>query len=40
MRFFEKSLITLELPAVLEMLAAEAVGDTAKEQARALKPST
>ena len=37
MRFFEKSLITLELPAVLEMLAAEAVGDTAKEQARALK---
>ena len=40
MRFFEKSLITLELPAVLEMLAAEAVGDTAQEQARALKPST
>ena len=40
MRFFEKSLMTLELPAVLEMLAAEAVGDTAKEQARALKPST
>lgn len=40
MRFFEKSLITLELPAVLEMLAAEAVGDTAKEQARALTPST
>ncbi|MGN0982152.1 MAG: endonuclease MutS2, partial [Candidatus Limivicinus sp.] len=40
MRFFEKSLTTLELPAVLEMLAAEAVGDTAKEQARALKPST
>ena len=39
MRFFEKSLITLELPAVLEMLAAEAVGDTAKEQARALTPS-
>lgn len=36
MRFFEKSLMTLELPAVLEMLAAEAVGDTAKEQARAL----
>ena len=26
MRFFEKSLMTLELPAVLEMLAAEAVG--------------
>ena len=40
MHFFEKSLTTLELPAVLEMLAAEAVGDTAKEQARALKPST
>ena len=39
MRFFEKSLMTLELPAVLEMLAAEAVGDTAKEQARALIPS-
>ena len=39
MRFFEKSLMTLELPAVLEMLAAEAVGDNAKEQARALIPS-
>ena len=40
MSFFEKSLTTLELPAVLEMLAAEAVGDTAKEQARELAPST
>ena len=40
MSFFEKSLTTLELPAVLEMLAAEAVGDTAKEQARELTPST
>ena len=40
MSFFEKSLMTLELPAVLEMLAAEAVGDTAKEQARELTPST
>ena len=40
MSFFEKSLVTLELPAVLEMLAAEAVGDTAKEQARELTPST
>ncbi len=40
MSFFEKSLATLELPAVLEMLSAEAVGDTAKEQARALSPST
>ena len=39
MSFFEKSLTTLELPAVLEMLAEEAVGDTAKEQARALTPS-
>lgn len=39
MSFFEKSLITLELPAVLEMLAAEAVGDTAKELARQLAPS-
>ena len=34
MSFFEKSLSTLELPAVLEMLAAEAVGETAKENAR------
>jgi DNA mismatch repair protein MutS2 len=40
MSFFEKSLATLELPAVLDMLAAEAVGDTAKDLARALKPST
>ena len=40
MSFFEKSLTTLELPAVLEMLAAEAVGDTAKEQARELTPFT
>lgn len=40
MSFFEKSLITLELPAVLEMLAAQAVGETAKEQARQLAPST
>lgn len=39
MSFFEKSLITLELPAVLELLAAEAVGDTAKELARQLAPS-
>ena len=40
MSFFEKSLSTLELPAVLNMLAAEAVGDSAKEAARALLPST
>ena len=39
MNFFEKSLITLELPAVLEMLASEAVSETAKEAARELKPS-
>ena len=40
MSFFEKSLSTLELPAVLEMLAAEAVGETAKENARELRPAT
>ena len=39
MSFFEKSLNTLELPAVLEMLAAQAVGETAKERARQLLPS-
>ena len=40
MSFFEKSLNTLELPAVLNMLAAEAVGDSAKEAAMALAPSS
>ena len=40
MSFFEKSLSTLELPAVLEMLAAEAVGESAREAALALAPST
>lgn len=40
MSFFEKSLITLELPAVLELLAAQAVGDTAKEQAARIRPSS
>lgn len=40
MSFFEKSLNTLELPLVLNMLAAEAVGDSAKEAARALSPSS
>ena len=40
MTFFEKSLITLELPAVLSMLSAEAVSEPAKEQALALRPST
>ena len=39
MSFFEKSLTTLELPAVLEMLAQQAVGETAKEQALSLMPS-
>ena len=39
MSFTEKSLLTLELPAVLEMLAHEAVSDTAKERAAALSPS-
>ena len=40
MSFFEKSLATLELPAVLNMLAAEAVGESAKEAALKLLPST
>ena len=39
MSFFEKSLNTLELPAVLTMLSEQAVGDTAKELALALRPS-
>ncbi len=39
MSFFEKSLTTLELPAVLAKLAAEAVSDSAKEAALALAPS-
>ena len=39
MSFFEKSLNTLELPAVLEMLARQAVGETAKERALRLSPS-
>ena len=39
MSFFEKSLTTLELPAVLVMLAAEAVSEPAKERARELSPS-
>ena len=38
MDLFEKSLKTLELPSVLEMLAGEAVCDTAKEAALGLKP--
>ena len=39
MEFYEKSLNTLELPAVLEMLAAEAVTEGGKEQCSALSPS-
>ncbi len=39
MSFFEKSLTTLELPAVLNMLAAEAVSEPAKELALSLTPS-
>ncbi len=39
MSFFEKSLNTLELPAVLAMLAQQAVGETAKERALLLSPS-
>ena len=39
MSFYKKSLTTLELPAVLQMLSAEAVSDTAKELALELEPS-
>ena len=39
MDYFEKSLHTLELPSVLDMLAQQAVGETAKERALALTPS-
>ena len=35
----EKSYITLELPAVLEMLAAQAQSELGKEEAAALLPS-
>lgn len=35
----EKSLVTLELPQILEQLAAQATSDTAKQAARALRPS-
>lgn len=37
---YQKSVSTLELPAVLEQLTQEAVSDTARERARALFPST
>ncbi len=40
MSFFEKSLNTLELPAVLNMLSQQAVGEAAKERALELKPSS
>ena len=39
MSFFEKSLNTLELPAVLEMLAQQAVGEAAKTRALELFPA-
>lgn len=39
MEFYDKSLNTLELPAVLQMLSAEAVSDGAKEEALLLRPS-
>ena len=39
MSFYKKSHTTLELPAVLQMLWAEAVSDTAKELALELEPS-
>ncbi len=39
MNRYEKSCITLELPAVLELLAAEASSETAKERCRALTPA-
>lgn len=39
MECYEKSLITLELPGVLAMLAEEAVSDAARERALALRPA-
>ena len=39
MDLFEKSQQTLELPAVLELLASHAVSDPAKEACRAIRPS-
>lgn len=40
MEFYEKSFNTLELPAVLQMLATEAVSEGAKEEALSLRPSS
>ena len=37
---FEKSIRTLELPAVLEMLSAKAVSETAREKSRHIMPAT
>ena len=37
---FEKSIRTLELPAVLEMLSAKAVSEAAREKSRHLLPAT
>ena len=39
MSFNEKSLAIIELPAILEMLAQQAVSDSAKERARKLSPT-
>ena len=39
MDLYEKSMVTLQLPEVLEMLASEAVSDSAKEQCRSLRPA-
>ena len=36
----EKSLQTLEFPAVLELLAAQAVSDETRERVRNIRPST
>ena len=35
---FDKSIRTLELPAVLELLAAQAVSDEARDRCRKLRP--
>ncbi len=40
MNLYEKSLQTIELPAVLELLAAKAASDGAREMARALRPAS
>ena len=38
--FFEKSMRTLELPQILQILKEEAVCDAAKEEALKLRPSS